>query len=78
MEDIKEVVDHGIADLFEYGQEVLVGTNKLASTNSTIDEKTYTFAEKIKKEMERGSTEEEPEFDINEEIDKMDFSFLDE
>ena len=49
IEDLKEVVDHGIHDLFEYGQDFMVGSNTLASTNSTVDEKTYTFAEKIKK-----------------------------
>ena len=54
-----------------------MGTNKLGNTNSTVDEKTFTFAEKIKKEMERGSgLSDEPEIDPND-VD-WDFSFLDE
>lgn len=60
IEDLKDIAENGISDLFEYGQDVLMG-NSLSNGTVSDDGRAKTFAEKIKKEMERDSYTEEEE-----------------
>lgn len=69
MEDLKDLAENGLTDLFEYGQEFMVGGNALGDNskkNTTDGDKKQqeSFAEKYRRELKKdiddlGADEEE-------------------
>uniref|UniRef100_A0A7S3MZY8 Translocation protein SEC62 n=1 Tax=Strombidium inclinatum TaxID=197538 RepID=A0A7S3MZY8_9SPIT len=54
MEDLRDLASHGLTDLFEYGQEFMVGGNALGDNSQAANEtKTESFTEKYKKELRK-------------------------
>merc|ERR1712070_13628 len=67
LEDLAELRDHGLHDLFEYGQEFVLG-NALgdgSKKNSTFNQRTETFTEKYKKQLAKDLDEIENDEDEN-------------
>lgn len=72
MDDLKDLAENGLTDLFEYGQEFMVGGNALgdgsSKKNTTEEKKTETFQEKYRRELAKdlddlGADDEEEEKD---------------
>ena len=58
IEDLKDLAENGLTDLFEYGQEFMVGGNALGDNskkNETDDDKKReeTFQEKYRRELQK-------------------------
>lgn len=69
MDDLKDLANNGLTDLFEYGQEFMVGGNALGDNskkNTTDDKKQESFQEKYRRELKKdlddlGADEEDAE-----------------
>ena len=56
MDDLRDLAQHGLTDLFEYGQDFMVGGNALADNskkNETKDPSEESFTEKYRKELKK-------------------------
>lgn len=78
MEDLDDLLRNGMTDLFEYGQEFMVGNalgdgSAKKDDNSTDTKKTETFQEKYRRELKKDLDEidkddEEEDVTIEEEV----------
>lgn len=65
LEDLRDLAEHGLSDLFEYGQDFMIG-NALGDgkpKNNTNEEVYETFAQKYRKELKKDISEIEAEED---------------
>jgi hypothetical protein len=56
IEDLKDLAENGLTDLFEYGQEFMIGGNALGSGEpkaNTTEEAQESFADKYRKELKK-------------------------
>lgn len=57
IEDLKDLAENGLSDLFEYGQDFVIGGNALADGSKPKDNSTdtsqETFAEKYRRELKK-------------------------
>jgi len=71
IEDLRDLAENGLTDLFEYGQEFMIGGNALGDgkpkDNNSTAEEFQTFAQKTRKNLNKDLDDIEGEEDENEE-----------